>query len=95
MIKAKKKNYEIRIKGGIGSDGKQFFALVHLWDNEAGTGHPEEFRDSNRFNTSHEAMAHYIKKLQPTVHEIAAEQNCKRITVNASEQLLKMNWVKV
>lgn len=96
MIKANTDNkHGIRIKGGISCNGNKFFAIIHLWHNEEGTGQPDEFSYPQTFSTSEEAMAHYIKELQPIVFEIAKRQDLGKITINAGEQLINMDWVKV
>jgi len=74
----------IRIKCVIQCEGNKCFAIIHLWHNEDRFGQPEEFSHPKTFDTEYEAMAHYIKELQPIVHEIAKRQDLGEITINAS-----------
>jgi predicted dehydrogenase len=81
----KSKTKGVRVKGGIATDGEGYYVIVHLWDNEAGHGKPEQFRGASTYETEAEAMAHYVENCQPDLHKLAEGLKLNKCTVNPDE----------
>ena len=59
----------IRMKGGVAYDPdvQGFIVIVHIWDNVACHGEPDQWRGSDVFSTEEAAMQYYTTVIRPAL----------------------------
>ena len=62
----------LRMRGGVRYDpvGRQYYAVVHSWDNPLGVGAAQEWRSEQGFSTEAAAMSHYQTIIRPQLEEL-------------------------
>jgi hypothetical protein len=70
----------LRMKGGVcfDPDDQGFLVIVHIWDNTACQGDPDEWRAPQVFSSEDDAMQYYKASIRPVLERMMSEITEKR-----------------
>lgn len=81
----------LRMKGGVAyaPDVQGFIVIVHIWDNIACEGEPDEWRGQDVFPTEDEAMQYYTTVIRPALERMMKDMEQQHAGMFSRHQRLE------